>query len=149
MAPKSAQPYIKHLLIIEDDRGRKEVILENPTYSLGRASDCDLRIYSQFVSRYHATLLKCSPEDGYTYYRIIDGYPPGKTSVNGLMVNGHKVSSHDLKHGDQIVFGPQITVTYQYCHRDLFPTIPSDDPFDITLIDPAMMDNNTEKPSKT
>ena len=66
----------------------------------------------------------------------------GKRSVNGLLINQAKIKqeSHDLQDGDEIVFGPQVFAIYQYRQRDKFPTLPSNDPFDITLIDPAMMD---------
>jgi len=60
------------------------------------------------------------------------------------LINGSKLASHDLQHGDEIVFGPQAFAIYQYRQRDVFPTMPPDDPFDITLIDPAMMDIELE-----
>ncbi|MGK7877392.1 MAG: FHA domain-containing protein [Xenococcaceae cyanobacterium] len=144
MAAKPAKPHRDHLLIIQDDKGIKEVVLKNQTYSLGRQEQCDIRVHSQFVSRRHATLLRCSRRDGTAYYRIIDGDSQGKVSANGLVINGRKVSSHDLKNGDKLVFGSQVFATYEFRQRDIFPTIPPDDPFDITLIDPAMMDNDEE-----
>lgn len=145
MAAKSAQPHKDHFLIVEDGKGRKEFLLENSVYSLGRDKKCDIHLHSQFVSRRHATLLRHLREDGYAYYQIIDGDSQGRVSANGLLINGRKVSSYDLKHGDQVVFGPQVFAIYQYRQRDTFPTMPSDDPFDITLIDPAMMTNDTEE----
>ena len=144
MAVKPVKPHKDHFLIIEDDKGRKEVLLENPTYVMGRDRKCDIRLYSQFVSRRHATLLKCLGPDGSSYYRIIDGIPKGRTSSNGLLINGRKVASHDLKNGDEIVLGPQVFAIYQYRQHDTFPTTPPDDPFDITLIAPAMMGKEQE-----
>ena len=47
-----------HLLIIEDHQGRKKFFLEDPVYSIGRDRDCNIRLFSQFVSRYHATLVR-------------------------------------------------------------------------------------------
>ncbi len=139
MAGKSVLPQREHYLIIEDDKGRQEVILDEAVYSVGRSPECDLRLRSQFVSRHHATLLRCLRVDGSSYYRIIDGNNQGKTSVNGLLINGKKLSEHDLQHGDEVVFGPQVFAIYQFRQRDKFPTLPNNDPFDITLIDPAMM----------
>lgn len=140
MAGKPVLPQKDHFLIIEDNKGRQEVLLQNASYSLGRAPNCDIRLRSQFVSRHHATVLRCLAEDGSSYYRIVDGDNEGKFSVNGLIINGRKQTSHDLKHGDEVVFGPQVFAIYQYRQRDKFPTMPTNDPFDITLIDPAMME---------
>jgi pSer/pThr/pTyr-binding forkhead associated (FHA) protein len=140
MAQKTAEHYIIHLLIVEDDRGRKEFRLGDSIYTLGRSPDCDIRLNSQFVSRVHGTLLKEVNEQGDEYYRIIDGSIDGQASANGIVINGEKVESHNLKNGDQVVFGPQVSAVYYYRQRDMFPTLPTDDPFDITLIDPAMME---------
>ncbi|MGK7943996.1 MAG: FHA domain-containing protein [Microcystaceae cyanobacterium] len=139
MSDTSVLPQCEHFLIIEDDKGRQEVTLAGAVYSVGRSPDCDVKLRSQFVSRHHATLLRCLRADGASYYRIIDGDNQGKSSVNGLLINGSKSAEHNLKHGDEIVFGPQVFAIYQYRQRDQFPTLPSNDPFDITLIDPAMM----------
>ncbi|MEO1006563.1 MAG: FHA domain-containing protein, partial [Cyanobacteria bacterium J06638_38] len=83
-------------------------------------------------------------QDDSNYYRIIDGNSEGKTSVNGLLINGKKVRFHDLKDGDKIIFGPQVEAVYEYREYDVFPTIPPDDPYDITLIDPAMIEEEEE-----
>ena len=144
MSYKPAQPQIEHLLVIEDDKGRKEMLLKDARYVLGRARECHIHLNSQFVSRSHATLLRLMREDGTEYYRIVDGLPEGKSSANGILVNGRKVHYHDLQDGDQVVFGPQVFIVYQHRQRDLFPTIPPEDPFDITLIDPAMMEIEPE-----
>ena len=139
MSVKPAKHREEHVLIVFDGRGQKEIVLSQTTYSLGRGQDCDIRIQSQFVSRYHATLIKRSHNDAEEYYRIIDGDLKGKTSVNGLLVNERKVLFHDLKNGDKVVFGPQVSAIYEHRQYDVFPTLPPDDPFDITLIDPAMI----------
>lgn len=141
MAAKPAKHREDHVLVVIDSKGQKEIILEEANYSLGRGKHCDIRLNSQFVSRHHATLMKRSRgEGGNEYYRIIDGDSSGKVSVNGLLVNGRKVVFHDLKDGDRVIFGPQVSATYQHRQYDVFPTVPPDDPFDITLIDPSMID---------
>jgi pSer/pThr/pTyr-binding forkhead associated (FHA) protein len=144
MAVKTAKPYRDHYLIVEDDKGRQEFLLEKPTYAIGRDHKCDVRLNSQFVSRRHAILDRCLREDGTSFYRITDGDGQGKPSANGLLINGNKAVSHELRHGDEIVFGPQVFAIYQYRQRDVFPTSPHDDPYDITLIDPAMMEEEEE-----
>jgi pSer/pThr/pTyr-binding forkhead associated (FHA) protein len=106
-----------HLLIIQDDGGRRRLVLENETYSIGRDRDCDIRLYSQFVSRHHATLMRIVNEDGTDCYRIVDGTPEGQASANGLLINGRKLQSYDLQNEEEIVFGPQVRAIYYRMRR--------------------------------
>lgn len=138
----------RHYLIIEDDLGRKEYPLLESIYTIGRKHSCTLHLHSQFVSRLHATLLRCMRNNGYYYYRILDGDGHQNTSANGILVNGKKVSAHELKNGDEIVFGPKVFAIYEYRPptNNTLPNPPNamedEDPFDITLIDPAMLGEN-------
>ena len=104
----------EHILIVTDGKGHREIRLQDDLYSMGRGAQCHILLQSQFVSRHHATLVRRKEED-HDYYRIIDG--------------------------DKVVFGPQVEAVYEYREYDIFPTIPPDDPYDITLIDPAMIDD--------
>lgn len=140
MTAKPVKHREEHILIVTDGKGHREIRLQDRTYSLGRGRQCDIVLQSQFVSRHHATIIKREGEDT-SYYRIIDGDSEGKTSVNGLLIDGKKVRFHDLKNGDRVIFGPQVEAVYEYREYDIFPTIPPDDPYDITLIDPAMVDD--------
>ena len=79
-----------HLLIIEDDKGRREYTLEESVYSLGRDPQCDIRIHSMFISRHHATLVRQIRDDGSCVYKVVDGNVQGKQSANGLLVNSKK-----------------------------------------------------------
>ena len=106
-----------HLFVIEDEQGRRDYVLDAPIYSIGRHPQCDMPLVSTFISRRHATLVQFPNEDGSFYYRIIDGNLKGKTSSNGIVVNGQGRQHHDLKNADEIVFGPQIRATY-YCLLD-------------------------------
>ena len=139
MTVKPVKHREEHILILTDGKGRREIQLKNETYSLGRGVQCDIVLQSQFVSRHHATLVRRKTDDN-SCYRIIDGDTKGKTSVNGLLIEGKKVRFHDLQNGDKVVFGPQVEAIYEYRQYDLFPTIPPDDPYDITLIDPGMIE---------
>ena len=139
MTVKPVKHREEHILVVTDGKGHREIQLKNDVYSLGRGVQCDIVLQSQFVSRHHATLIKRTEEE-HSYYRIVDGNSEGKTSVNGLLINDKKVRFHDLKQGDRVIFGPQVEAVYEYRQYDLFPTIPPDDPYDITLIDPAMID---------
>lgn len=141
---------VELFFIIEDDQGRRTVPLLEPSYVIGRDANCDIYLASLFVSRHHATLHRQTRGDGSFTYLIVDGDRQGNPSVNGLMINGKKRSQHRLKHGDQVVFGPQVWATYQARQTDTpFNTANvdmagSDDPFDITLIDPAMMSGDND-----
>lgn len=128
-----------HLFIIEDNKGRREFILDAPVYTIGRDPKCDIRLVSQFVSRRHATLVRLPHEDdGSYYYRIVDGNLKGKPSANGLLINGRKLQAHDLEDEDEIVFGPQVRAIYYLLKREAISTVPPDE-FDITLISPNMV----------
>lgn len=133
-----SEPHQNHLLIIEDDKGRREFVLNAPVYSIGRDPKCDIRLVSQFVSRRHATLLQRPNEDGTYHYRIVDGNLNGKPSVNGFLVNGRKLQTHDLKNEDEVVFSPQVRAIYYLLSREAILTVPLDE-FDITLISPNMV----------
>ncbi len=140
----AAQQNQNHLLIIEDDRGRKEFPLSEPTYSIGRDPKCEIRLFSQFVSRRHATLVRRNRDDGSIYYKIVDGNLKGKPSANGLLINGKKLQAHDLQDEDEVVFGPQVSAKYYLLKREPGSTGPLDE-FDITLISPGMMIGEPEE----
>jgi pSer/pThr/pTyr-binding forkhead associated (FHA) protein len=134
----------EHFLLVEDDKGKQEVLLKHPVYSLGRAPTCDIRLRSQFVSRHHATLFRFERGNNSSYYRIVDGDAEGKASANGMLINGRKVAVYNLQDGDKVVFAPQVVAIYHYRQREEFSSAPYNDPFDITLINPAMMDSDDE-----
>lgn len=145
-----SESHNNHLLIIQDDMGRREFLLDAPTYSIGRDAKCDIRLISQFVSRRHATLVQVPNDEGTEYsYRIIDGAPRGKASANGLLINGRKLQAHNLENEDEIVFGPAVGAVYHLLQREAFETQAPDE-FDITLISPNMVgdaeDEGKEKP---
>jgi pSer/pThr/pTyr-binding forkhead associated (FHA) protein len=139
-----------HILIIEDDQGRKEFTLDQSRYSIGRDRDCDIHLVSQFVSRRHATLVKLpknvDQNDKRYYYRIVDGNGKGKASSNGLMINGRsKITVHDLKNEDEVVFGPQVRAIYYLLQRDATQTGQTDaSEYDITLINPSMTEDTED-----
>jgi pSer/pThr/pTyr-binding forkhead associated (FHA) protein len=133
------EPPEGHLLIVEDDKGRREIPLGGEVYSIGRAPDADIRLFSMFVSRRHATLVRRQHEDGSYYYRIIDGNLKGQFSANGLLINGRKLQAHDLENEDEVLFDPRVKAKYYRRRRGEKKSGPLD-PFDITLINPGMVD---------
>lgn len=100
------------LLIIKDSKGRREFTLENEEYSIGRDPNSDIRLFSDFVSRRHATLVRKQDEDGIPYYQIIDGKGKDKPSANGLWINGKNRHDHNLRDEDEIVFGLEVGAKY-------------------------------------
>lgn len=135
--------HLSSILIVEDSQGQREIALDSSVYSIGRDAKCDIRLSSQFVSRHHATLVQLPRDDESYYYRIVDGNLKGKPSANGMLINGRKLQAHDLKNGDEIVFGPQAKAIYYQLKRDTTSTVPPDE-FDITLISPNMVDEDDD-----
>jgi pSer/pThr/pTyr-binding forkhead associated (FHA) protein len=142
-------PKQNHLLIIEDDKGQRHHTLEGSVYTIGRDLKCDICLASLFVSRRHATLVKLPKENGSYYYRIQDGSLKGKPSVNGLLVNGHKLQCHNLQNKDVVVFGPSVRIFYFVLEEDELVNLDPDEldipEFDdVTLIDPKMVGVSSE-----
>lgn len=107
-------PEFRHIVVIEDQKARRIIAIDEPTYSIGRESSNDIVIYDRVVSRHHATLvrIKSTPKSESYSYRIIDGDLEGNHSTNGLIINGQPAESHDLKHGDVILFGSESKASY-------------------------------------
>ncbi|QUY43867.1 FHA domain-containing protein [Acaryochloris marina] len=96
-----------HVLMIEEEEGVRCVLLESPTYSLGRDKKNSIVLpASKAVSRFHAMLLRIpgANSSGYSY-RIVDGDATGKLSTNGVVVNGERTTSHTLVEGDAVMLG--------------------------------------------
>lgn len=101
------------MLILEDDWGRREILLERDQYTLGRDSSSDICLHSQYVSRHHAVLTKTTRPDSYPAYRITDGGLNRQPSRNGLLINGQKCQTATLQAEDEIVFGPKVRIIYR------------------------------------
>jgi len=100
-------------LVITDDSGTRKIHLTADKYTIGRETDNTLRLHSDFVSRYHAILLKVRRGDRSDSYRIVDGSSSGKLSKNGIVLNAmQRVSSHELQDGDIITFAPEVHILY-------------------------------------
>ncbi len=114
------QQQIRHWLEIEDNQGKRTVILEDTTCTVGRESTNSIVLHSVLVSRQHAILLRVTtPEASNHFFRLIDGNLQGKPSTNGIAVNYKPCFSHDLKHGDAIVFGGDVEA--RYCNNAYLP----------------------------
>lgn len=106
-------PQGQPLLILEDDWGRREILLERDRYLVGRDPKADICLHSQFVSRQHAILLRQTKPNGQSIYQIVDGSADGKPSTNGLLINGQKYKTFELQAEDAIVFAPRVRATYR------------------------------------
>lgn len=107
-----SQP-IEHILVFKEKHGKRTVLLESATCSIGRDPTNSIVLDSPLVSRHHAILLRLTiPESAHHKFRLIDGDFQGKRSRNGLKVNGNQCLSHDLEHGDEICFAKDIVATY-------------------------------------
>ncbi|MDX2273433.1 MAG: FHA domain-containing protein [Cyanobacteriota bacterium] len=104
---------VRHVMVIDDNKGRRTISLEAATYSIGRDPSNGIVLNSSFASRQHAILLRVPIPGANAYlFRIIDGNLQGKRSTNGITVNGQRCYSHDLSHGDIIIFSSDVTAGY-------------------------------------
>ncbi|MBT9317393.1 ATP-binding protein [Leptothoe spongobia] len=104
---------MQHLLIVEDDQGKRAVNLHADSGSIGRDIRNSIVLHSKEVSRQHAILLRVTRPGAADYgFRIIDGNLQGKPSTNGLFINGRRCNSHNLRHGDEVVFGANVKARY-------------------------------------
>ncbi len=102
-----------HTLVITDNSGTRKMPLVEDRYTIGRDPDNTVLLNSDFVSRYHATLLKVRHRNRPDTYRIIDGSASGKLSKNGIVLNAiKKVSSYELQDGDIVTFAPEVHILY-------------------------------------
>lgn len=94
--------------------GTKRFILLADTIYIGRAKTNDIRIPSPKISATHMMLIRMF-EDEVSFYRVIDGEIGGKSSTNGVFVNGRRIPSldyRDLVNGDLIEI-PDVQMTYR------------------------------------
>lgn len=104
---------VNHILVIDAPNFRRTVSLEESQYSIGRHTDNSIVIFSQKLSRKHATIIrKNEVKDNSDAYCIVDGDLEGSRSKNGIFVNGRKCFKHELKHGDLINLSDDIRISY-------------------------------------
>lgn len=83
------------LKISEQPKVFHTVDVDKTPFTIGRHGGCSLKLTDPCVSRYHAEIRQ---EDG--HFKLID-----TKSKSGILVNGIKVESCVLNHGDKIQFG--------------------------------------------
>ena len=119
MMSQDAQTQVWHILVVDDDQGRRAIALDAVTFSVGRDSNNSIVLHSTAISRQHAILLRLPNPEGGHRFRILDGDSQGRPSKNGITVNGQATRSYDLDDGDLILFGGKVKA--QYCVRQLPP----------------------------
>ncbi|EAZ90016.1 EAL domain-containing protein [Crocosphaera chwakensis] len=130
----------RHLIVIEDQKYRQTISLEEETYSIGRHTKNSIVIHSQQASRRHGTLMKRKNRRNNTYsYWIIDGDLDGNKSRNGIYINGEQCLIKELKNGDLINFGCEVNATY-YESYEWFNTVT-----DITKNKPQQLTNDSSE----
>jgi pSer/pThr/pTyr-binding forkhead associated (FHA) protein len=103
----------RHVLIVNDGKGRHAIALEAAAYSVGRDSVNAIVLDFETVSRQHSILLRVPIPGTNTYkYRLVDGNAEGQPSTNGIFVNGQRCTTHELMNGDMIGFGRKIKASY-------------------------------------
>lgn len=108
--PESARVYPEFTLAIHDKHMPRSYILRDNIYTVGRDPINSIQIPNRYVSRRHAYLIRVPKRDGgsgFTYC-LVDGNRKGKTSTNGVYVNGQQATTYYLKTGDMVNFGPEI-----------------------------------------
>jgi hypothetical protein len=74
----------------------RQYALAKRTMTIGRSSQCDIQILTDFVSREHARLT-VSPRGGVVIEDL--------SSTNGIFVNSVRIDRHELRHGDLVTIG--------------------------------------------
>lgn len=107
-----------HIFVIDDEKYRQTISLEEEIYSIGRNPKSNIVIHSAHASRHHGTLMRRKNRLNNDYhYWIIDGDLEGNKSRNGIYINGEKCLVKELKNGDLINFGCEVNATYYALHE--------------------------------
>jgi pSer/pThr/pTyr-binding forkhead associated (FHA) protein len=87
---------------VQRDGAVAEIPMSKPRLLLGRGKECDVRLKLPSVSSQHAAITRT--EHSVTIEDL--------RSTNGVKVNGRKISTLQLKHGDQIEIGTERLVYF-------------------------------------
>ncbi|MFO1467951.1 MAG: FHA domain-containing protein [Steroidobacteraceae bacterium] len=91
----SAERMTSRLRIMREGQVLVEFDLPAGKISIGRATNNDVRIDSQFISRHHCHILTTRQ------YSVIEDLQ----SQNGIVVDGRRISVHRLRDGDEVALG--------------------------------------------
>jgi pSer/pThr/pTyr-binding forkhead associated (FHA) protein len=82
-------------LEVNDPLGRRLVVINKPTFSIGRRSSNDLVLIGNDISREHAEIVETNGR-----YIVRD-----RGSSGGTLINGGAITERPLEHGDRISIG--------------------------------------------
>jgi pSer/pThr/pTyr-binding forkhead associated (FHA) protein len=98
VADRDPDAFVQPRSLIAQDQRRKQYPLVKPTITLGRSSDCDIRLGGSYTSRHHARLV--TDRSGTTIEDL--------DSINGVQVNSQTVKTRRLHDGDTIQIGQNL-----------------------------------------
>ena len=101
---------IKSIILFKDRNDITIEVLTKKIYTIGRFSSNDVLLTGKGISRCHASIYFLNEK-----FWIIDGDLKGKTSTNGLLVNGKKISVHELTPYDVITFCENVYAIFLEC----------------------------------
>lgn len=101
----------KSIVLFKDRDNITIEILTKKIYTIGRFSSNDILLTARGISRCHASIYFLNDS-----FWIIDGSLKGKTSTNGLLVNGKKIAIHELVPYDVITFCENVYAIFLECH---------------------------------
>lgn len=116
------------LVVREGDGAPLQIPLERRPVTLGRASDNDIVVRSEFVAAYHARIEPVGAD-----FRIVD-----LGGACGILFGGQHVGTHNLRHGDVIRIGDPLTgsfVTLAYQRRAQSSMLPQASPAEPIQLD--------------
>jgi pSer/pThr/pTyr-binding forkhead associated (FHA) protein len=99
-APAATPPAPGRYLVVDDDGYQQLLELTQPISRIGRSFAATLQIEDPSVSRRHAIVVQRRGS-----VRILDD-----RSLNGVLVNGRRVTEAELQDGDVIVLGTVVVV---------------------------------------
>lgn len=134
---ESEKEQVKHLLAIEDNRGKRTINLDSASYSIGRNPNNSIVLHSQLVSRHHAVLVRLTEQSPHLF-RLIDGNSKGVRNTNGLRVNGQHCFERELIDEDEIVFADDVKAWY-YTTADSLATISEHEIKDVPKVAPSTL----------
>lgn len=94
-------------LSVHDGLGRRVVAIDKPELTIGRGAQCDVTLSGAEISRVHAAIV--ARPDGWELH--------DRSSRFGTFVNGVRVRSHRLAHGDQVGLGRDGAVLIFLAHE--------------------------------
>ncbi len=100
-------------LIVADALGRRIVSIDKALFSIGRRSESDLRLAGADISRLHAEITV--EHDACTIH--------DRQSRFGTFVNGERVASRVLAHGDRLRFGQGSDTDVEFVTTDDAPSV--------------------------